>query len=78
MNAFLEMFTYAGFLAKQDKPGNPSELPVMVERCSAFVATGSYTKDGRVIIAHNTWTYYLDGRHWNIVYDIVPDKATAS
>jgi len=74
MNAFLEMFTYAGFLAKQDEPGNPSELPVMTERCSAFVATGSYTKDGRVIIAHNTWTYYLDGRHWNIVYDIVPEK----
>jgi hypothetical protein len=74
MNAFLEMFTYAGFLAKQDKPGNLSELPVIPERCSAFVATGSYTKDGRVIIAHNTWTYYLDGRHWNVVYDIVPEK----
>ncbi len=74
MNAFLEMFTYAGFVAKQDKPGDPSELPVMAERCSAFVATGSYTKGGRVIIAHNTWTYYLDGRHWNIVYDIVPEK----
>jgi hypothetical protein len=72
MNAFLEMFTYAGFLAKQNRPGNPSEWPVMAERCSAFVATGSYTKDGGVIIAHNAWTYYLDGRHWNIVFDIVP------
>ena len=32
------------------------------EHCSAFVATGSYTKDGRVVIAHNNWTSYLDGR----------------
>lgn len=74
MNAFLEMFNYADSLAKQDKLTDPSRLPVMAERCSAFVATGSYTKDGRVVIAHNTWTYYLDGRHWNIIYDIVPEK----
>jgi hypothetical protein len=74
MNAFLELFTYADSLAKQDKPAIPSKLPVMAERCSAFVATGSYTKDGRVVIGHNIWTYYLDGRHWNIIFDIVPEK----
>jgi len=44
------------------------------EHCSAFVATGSYTKDGKVVIAHNNWTGYLDGERWTIVYDIVPDK----
>jgi len=74
MNAFLEMFTYADSLAKPGKPANSSALPVMAERCSAFVATGSYTKDGRVVIGHNAWTYYLDGQHWNIIYDIVPEK----
>ena len=44
------------------------------EHCSAFVATGSYTRDGKVVIAHNNWTEYLDGERWTIVYDIVPAK----
>jgi hypothetical protein len=42
------------------------------EHCSAFVATGSYTKDGKIVIAHNNWTEYLDGARWTIIYDIVP------
>jgi len=42
------------------------------EHCSAFVATGSYTKDGKVVIAHNNWTNYLDGERWTIIFDIVP------
>ena len=42
------------------------------EHCSAFVATGSYTKDGKVVIAHNNWTSYLDGSRWTIVFDVVP------
>jgi hypothetical protein len=74
MNAFLEMFNYADSLTKPDKSTISSGLPVMAERCSAFVATGGYTKDGGVIMAHNAWTYYLDGRHWNIIFDIVPEK----
>ena len=44
------------------------------EHCSAFVATGSYTKDGKAVIAHNNWTGYLDGERWTIIYDIVPAK----
>jgi len=44
------------------------------DHCSAFVATGSYTKDGRVVIAHNNWTNYLDGERWTIIFDIVPAK----
>jgi hypothetical protein len=44
------------------------------EHCSAFVATGSYTKDGKVVIAHNNWTDYMDGERWTVIYDIVPAK----
>src|SRR5579863_4683367 len=44
------------------------------EHCSAFVATGSYTKDGRIVIAHNNWTNYLDGARWTIAFDIIPAK----
>ena len=42
------------------------------DRCSAFVATGSYTTDGRVVMGHNNWTSYADGERWNIIFDIVP------
>lgn len=74
MNAFLEMSTYVNSLKKQGETTNADKATIMAEHCSAFVATGSYTKDGRVIIAHNNWTFYLDGRHWNIIFDIVPEK----
>lgn len=42
--------------------------------CSAFIATGSYTKDGKIVIGHNNWTSYIVGQHWNVVADIVPEK----
>jgi hypothetical protein len=42
------------------------------EHCSAFVATGSYTKDGKATIAHNNWATYLEGERWTIIFDIVP------
>ncbi|MBI3667321.1 MAG: peptidase C45 [Acidobacteria bacterium] len=42
------------------------------ESCSAFVATGSYTRDGRIVIGHNNWTDYATGRNWNVVFDMAP------
>ncbi|MBV9438093.1 MAG: peptidase C45, partial [Acidobacteria bacterium] len=41
--------------------------------CSAFIATGSYTKDGKIVIAHNNWTSYMDGERWVMMFDIVPE-----
>jgi hypothetical protein len=42
------------------------------EHCSAFVATGSYTRDGKLVIAHNNWTEYKEGSRWNVIFDIQP------
>ena len=42
--------------------------------CSAFIATGSYTKDHKIVIAHNNWTGVYQGARWNIIFDIVPQK----
>lgn len=42
--------------------------------CSAFVATGDETADGKIVLAHNTWWSYTEGRFCNIIVDIVPDK----
>ena len=44
----------------------------VAEHCSAFVATGSYTKDGKPVIAHNCWTDYLDGERWTVISDLAP------
>ena len=43
-------------------------------KCSAFIATGSFTKDGKIVIAHNNWSDYIIGERWNVVADIVPAK----
>ena len=42
--------------------------------CSAFVATGSYTRDHRIVIAHNNWTDYVEGERWRVIFDIVPQR----
>lgn len=44
------------------------------QSCSAFVATGSATKDGRVVIGHNLWWDYLMGQRFNVVLDLTPAK----
>jgi len=40
--------------------------------CSAIIATGSYTKDHRIVMGHNAWTSYIVGERWNIIFDIKP------
>lgn len=44
------------------------------ESCSAFVATGSYTKDGNIVMGHNLWWGYKMGQRANVILDIQPDK----
>ncbi|MES2391179.1 MAG: C45 family peptidase, partial [Acidobacteriota bacterium] len=43
-------------------------------KCSAFIATGSATKDGKIVIAHSNWSSYAEGERWTVVFDIVPAK----
>jgi hypothetical protein len=52
-------------------PATPD--PISLEHCSAFVATGSYTKNHDIVMAHNNWTTYVDGERWRIMFDIVPE-----
>ena len=70
MNAWLELPYYDKMLEKS-KPGITVSGNV-ADHCSAFVATGKYTRDGRIVIGHNNWTSYASGERWNIMFDIVP------
>jgi len=73
LNAWLELSPYyTGWYDKQHQVAD-WKRPVP-EHCSAFVATGSYTKDGKVVIAHNNWTEYKEGSRWNIIFDIAPSS----
>jgi hypothetical protein len=44
------------------------------DHCSAFIATGNATKDGKIVMAHNTHTGFTLGRFFNIVQYVCPDK----
>lgn len=72
LNAFEEVPDYyVPWLNKKEAVLNAPRL-VAPGNCSAFVATGSYTKDGKIVIAHNNWTSYLNGERWIVMFDIVP------
>jgi Phospholipase B len=74
LNAFQELPDYyVPWLDAQTRTGNPPPREP-AGHCSAFVATGSWTKDHRIVMAHSNWTSYIDGERWNIMFDIVPQS----
>jgi len=72
LNSFEEVPDYyVPWLNKQEKAKNAANLK-SPGNCIAFVATGSWTKDGQIVIAHNNWTNYMNGERWRIIFDIHP------
>lgn len=74
MNAMLEWSYYVEQWNKDHGVKQVAMLADAGDHCSAMVATGQWTKDGKVVMSHNDWTNYLDGARWNIIYDIVPSQ----
>jgi hypothetical protein len=55
------------------KEGRPVQAEAVAPgKCSALIATGSATKDGKIVIAHSNWSSYAEGERWRMVFDIVP------
>ena len=79
MNAFMELADY--YVPWLDEQVSPPKMPKQAsdkhDHCSAFVAAGSYTKNGQIVMAHNNWTDYSYGVHWNIIFDVIPEKGYA-
>jgi hypothetical protein len=42
------------------------------DHCSAFIATGSYTRDGEVVMGHNSWMPFVHGQYLNEILDLQP------
>jgi len=74
LNAGIELPQYyVPWLNKRERAMNAPQIHP-TGRCSAFIATGSYTKGGKIVIAHNNWTSYAEGERWTIIFDIVPAR----
>lgn len=74
MNGFMEIASY--YVPEYDKKHGittPSSVNAP-EHCSAFIAVGSFTKDGKIVAAHNAWVDFVIGERWNIIFDIAPAK----
>ncbi len=70
LNALEEIpYYYLPWLDKQQGRLPTTHAP---GNCSAMIATGSYTKNRRIVMGHNTWTNYIVGERWNIIFDIKP------
>lgn len=71
-NGTMELSEY--YVPWLNKKQHAENAPVIQApgRCSAFIATGSYTKGGQIVIAHNNWSSYAEGSRWTIMFDIEP------
>ncbi|GLH72132.1 hypothetical protein GETHLI_06340 [Geothrix limicola] len=73
LNGWLELsWYYLPSLAEQAKPGSADNKAP--GNCSAFIATGSATRDGRIVMGHNAWVDYPIGSRWRIAFDLHPSK----
>ncbi len=74
LNADLELTQYyLPMVNEREKKANPEKAKAQ-GRCSAFMATGSATKDGKIVMAHSNWTSYAEGERWVMVFDIQPER----
>jgi hypothetical protein len=60
--------TVATQCANAAPPGNRRS------HCSAFIATGSATRDGRIVIGHESFTEFWNGQYFNVIVDLTPDE----
>src|SRR5438067_12769451 len=55
-----------------DKPAYSGKKDSVLDHCSAFAATGSATRDGKVVIGHVTWWPLTLAEQTNVMLDIKP------
>ncbi len=70
-NAQPELFSY--WWPQELKKVRDNAQTRVPESCSSFIATGSWTADGGVVLGHNTMTGY-EGDLPRLILDLVPEK----
>lgn len=73
LSAHIELADYyqPWLRAKQTHAQIQSKAPMA---CSAFMATGSFTKDGRLVVGQNFWWSYFTGARWRVIEYVQPAK----
>lgn len=51
------------------RPGGEGGSP---DHCSAFMAVGDYTEDGKIVTAHNDFANFVDGQYGRVIIDVNP------
>jgi hypothetical protein len=72
-NAFMELEWYWWPEVNKKLAGSATVITPPKQSCSSFIATGSMTRDGGIVLAHNTMMEYAEP-YFNVVIDIVPSK----
>ena len=71
-NAYIELKDY--YIPYLQSKTTGLRLGSTRDSCSAFIATGSTTKDGKIVMGQNLWWDYVMGQRCNVLLDITPDK----
>ena len=58
-------------LKSDNRAGKEGGAP---DKCSAFIAVGDWTADGKIVVAHNSFADFVDGQWAKVVLDLNPDQ----
>ncbi|MGF6597778.1 hypothetical protein P3T23_002495 [Paraburkholderia sp. GAS448] len=73
-NAYEEMTGYWWPTVAQSFASTPVSAGTLAKsHCSAFIATGSSTVDGGIVLGHQSFTEFWNGQFMNLILDIEPD-----
>ena len=70
-NACMELEWYWWPEVLKKTTGGSTSVTPPKQCCSSFIATGSMTRDGGVVLGHNTMNGYVEV-HTNVILDLVP------
>lgn len=75
LNGYFDTTSYYYWQRAEQARRRGQRLPPAEEHggCSAFMATGSWTRHGGLVVAHNTWVAYMIA-DWRVLLDIVPSS----
>lgn len=72
LNGFFDTVSYHYSLKNEE--GQHQPLGIGQEHCSALIASGKATTDGKIVLAHNTWFSYMTGSGYNLILSVIPEE----
>jgi hypothetical protein len=75
-NAWADIDCYARLLPRSAARAEVARGALAARKggCSAFIATGAATADGKPVMGHNTWTAYDENFMYNVMFYVQPQR----